>query len=123
MTKQMFSLFSYSSSSPGRLVRTHGMKVGTGGGGGGSDDRKWDNRDRCPVFQLVPVKNAVIQLEDVRDIYEICQQVRHRANRESIYIVNNLHMEGVETYLHTVQYFERCLKKAAYPKKKSNKRA
>lgn len=67
-------------------------------------------RDKCPVFQLFPIKDAFISLEDARDIYEMCQQVKNRQSRESIYIVNNMYMEGVETYIYTVQYFERCLR-------------
>lgn len=68
------------------------------------------SRDKCPVFQLFPIKDAIISLDDVRDIHEICQQVKHRQTRESIYIVNNMYMKGVESYIFTVQYFERCLR-------------
>jgi hypothetical protein len=68
------------------------------------------SRDRCPVFQLIPIPGAVVPLDDVRDIYEMCQHVKNTMAKESIYIVNNMDMYGVETYIHTVQYFERCLR-------------
>ena len=67
-------------------------------------------REQCPVFQLQPVKNAIVSLEDVRDIHEISQQVKNKKEREAIYTVNNMHMKNVEAYIHVVQYFERCLR-------------
>lgn len=80
------------------------------------------SRDRCPVFQLMPIKGAVLPLDDVRDIYEMCQHVKHHLSRESIYIVNNMDMRGVETYIHTVQYFERCLRAPYRAAKKQSKK-
>lgn len=117
-----------------RRVQTQATTTKRPLGGDGEDDRKDSDakqrmndtyvrhdpdRDRCPVFQWMPAaNNSIAPLDDVRDIYEICQEIKHRGNRESIYIVNNLSMEGVEAYLHTVQYFERCLRKRSSNLKK-----
>jgi hypothetical protein len=75
------------------------------------EDDGSDSREHCPVLLYMNVPSSYISLDDVRDIHELSQQVRNTSNREAIYLVNNLSMRGVETYLHTIQYFERCLHK------------
>jgi hypothetical protein len=100
-----------------RSVRVQAVKTKTR-----RDDNNDPFRDRCPVFQLMPIKGAVLPLDDVRDIYEMCQHVKHTLSKESIYIVNNMDMRGVETYIHTVQYFERCLRAPYRVAKKQSKK-
>lgn len=106
-----------------RVVSVQAVKTKFRKNGDNHSDRNDPSRDQCPVFQLMPIKGAIVPLDDVRDIYEMCQHVKQTLAKESIYIVNNMDMRGVETYIHTVQYFERCLR-APYraPTKKQSKK-
>lgn len=94
---------------------------GRDAGYGGRDDAA-DDRDRCPVFELMSSKQGITPVDEVRDIYELCQEVQQPHCRESIYLINNLHMKSVETYLQTVQYYERCLNKPSYSVGRAKKR-
>jgi hypothetical protein len=68
------------------------------------------SRDECAVFQLYPNEYAYISLEDAREMYELCQQIRKKdpLHADTVYEMHNMSKSGIETYLTIVEYFERC---------------
>jgi hypothetical protein len=62
------------------------------------------------VFQFCADRKTCPSLAEVREVYDLCRDIKNRDHRDAIYVMNNLDPQTVPKYFETVEHLETCWK-------------